>query len=273
MSLNSTVSHYIRPPSIGRRGGGDTLTSNPSVLSIDLGSTSLRAGLMHMHCNSRDREWIKVPNPKHRHSTRFRGYEWPIKLFLGDRDDTDGSARPIWRNDSTSSSSHEAVSAKYAILWLAKATELRDQYCVIEPLYKYNDDEDGGSDLDAKLKQGLLELFKALRAETDVQCERKRLKVEQIVLAIPSQWVGAFQDIYMSIVSDAFSGIVTEDAIHFVKEVEGIAHYTFRDEKSCFWETPRLISRETVLFLDFGGHSLVSSPNLQKAVILRTLLT
>ncbi|KAH7029303.1 uncharacterized protein B0I36DRAFT_130549 [Microdochium trichocladiopsis] len=250
--------HAWRKPSFRRRSQRSTRSwSNMAqplskvVLSVDLGSTSLRAALMRISGGNSTRMWQKVPNPKHLHSGRLRGFEWPIKLILNDNTPGDVD-RPVWRNSNVSES-HEEISAKYAILWLAECLDLREQYCVAEPLYKSVD-----PNLGLKLKRGLLELFCALRVEVERMCKVRRMEVTKIVLTIPSQWDKVFQDIYHGIVSDAFDGILEETRIEFVKEVEAIAHFLFRDDCYRFDGCDRPSPQEMVLFLDFGGHSMAS---------------
>ncbi|KXJ90707.1 hypothetical protein Micbo1qcDRAFT_196172 [Microdochium bolleyi] len=210
--------------------------------------TSLRPGLLLLDRTGKDSPWFNIRNPKRKASSvRFKPYEWPILLdpMAGD---ARSARKTIWL-DGGIGDSRQVVSAKYAMYFLADAKSILDQYCVAKPLF-----ECGDPDLKKYLEQGLRELFQRLREEVQKVCKKKWLQVDRIALAVPSQWTSDFQDVYYGLISDIFEVA----HIEFVREVEAIAHYMFRDESTDFWDVQRPSARELVLFLDFGGHSMNS---------------
>ncbi|KAJ1325671.1 hypothetical protein MN608_08865 [Microdochium nivale] len=218
------------------------------VLTIDLGSTSLRAGILVFSCSRQDLAWHKIHCPyTSANYIRFKAFEWPIMLdaLSANTSSADGS---IWMTTDTRTSM-KGISAKFAMYRLVDSKPIRDQYCVAAPLFARKD-----PGLCARLRQGIRELFRALHEEVEETCHDTHVKINRIALAIPSQWDGSFQDEYRAIVSEIFD--ITH--IEFVKEVEAIAHYMFQDNLSKFWKARQHIARQLVLFLDFGGHSMNS---------------
>ncbi|KAH7024913.1 uncharacterized protein B0I36DRAFT_434483 [Microdochium trichocladiopsis] len=220
-----------------------------AVLSIDLGSTSLRAALLELPRRNEPHAqiWHRVLNPNHEgHYIRFKAYEWPIMFDLGALN-SESSPRPVWQRRHVVASP-SFLSAKYSMYFLAKAKEMQEQYCVIGPQFPR---EHPG--LEKILNKGMLELFTAVKVVVDRLLEQAHLRIGRVALSIPSQWDQRFQTVYENLISSVFH--VPVDQIAFVKEVEAIAHYMFKDERSYLHRRKRAYDQERVIFIDLGGHS------------------
>ncbi|KXJ90708.1 hypothetical protein Micbo1qcDRAFT_164347 [Microdochium bolleyi] len=224
-----------------------------TVLSIDFGSTSLRAILLELASPSGN-VWHKIQNPEQRDGNYHSGEgEWPIALgALGEpRDPHEHPGRTVWLG--YDASEHLSISGKYGIIWLAGILgDNRDQYCVVDPLYNHRDPER----LRERLHVGLRELLGALRNEVDNVCRTEDCVVERVVLSVPAQWVGtACEDIYRAIVAEVF--VISEEArIEILSEIEAVAHYAFRENVGKSLRGGEGCHAQRILYIDSGGHSM-----------------
>lgn len=220
------------------------LVPPPRILGIDLGSTSTRASLLclttgtvyHIH-NKRSRPWSRC-QPGDFFCILHPYDEGPVYVAEGP------------------DPAREGVPAKYAMYPLAGAEdELLGQYpLVTRPMERRHD-----SHFLARLRRGLTDLFTVVRRQVvEVACKH-RLTVDKIGLSVPSQWTIEFQDVYRSIVSGVFRH--PENDIYFHPETVALAHYLFRDHPEELGLVGGTFEEvKNFLFIDFGGHNVVSRP-------------
>lgn len=103
-----------------------------------------------------------------------------------------------------------------------------------------------------RLLQGLHELFSHIKQRIDSVCDQQGLVVEKIGLSIPAQWTLDFEETYRNIVSDVFHH--PPGRIFFHTETVALAHYLIKDFSRVLGFSHQ---EDVVLFLDFGGHSMV----------------
>jgi hypothetical protein len=139
---------------------------------------------------------------------------------------------------------------KYGFYPLANASdELLQQYSLVGPLMERKDDllfRD-------RLLRGLKEFFSTLYRRVTEVCRWKRISVSSIGLSIPAQWKVDFEDIYRDIIAEVFCH--PRSAIYIHTETVALAHYLFRNHMD---EGELHGVKDVVLFLDFGGHNMVS---------------
>jgi len=145
-----------------------------------------------------------------------------------------------------------SISLKYAFYVLANASdELLQQYALVQPMLDLKEDPEFRDRLD----QGLRQLFSTIQRHVKAICTRRKLQVDTIALSIPAQWNLDFEDTYRDIVAKVFAH--EPDKVCFNTETEALAHYLFRDHIE---ELPLGNDGQyVVLFLDFGGHNMVSA--------------
>ena len=107
----------------------------------------------------------------------------------------------------------------------------------------------------ARLHRGLEDLFSTIASQVDKICRRKGLIVADIALTVPSQWTLEFEDLYADIVGKVFDR--PHSAIYFCTETEALANFVLRDNLDDLILDGHS-SYDTMLFLDFGGHNMVS---------------
>ncbi len=98
--------------------------------------------------------------------------------------------------------------------------------------------------------------FRQIKERVDATCYDRQvpLRYTKVVLTIPHQWGPSFQKQYYTMISRAFK--IQAETICFTEESHGLAHYMLSRA------TNRMADWTLVLFLDFGGHSMVISPSL-----------
>ncbi len=167
----------------------------------------------------------------------FPSYGYPFEpqgqVYLGDNPATD----------------RLRVSLKFGMYPLANAKdELVEQYPFLGALMDRKDD----AAFRRRLVQGLDELFSVVRGRVDEICDVCNFKVVRIALSIPCQWDLDFEDLYRSNVARVFGQPPSNISLH--TETEALAHFLLHSSHK---EIPT--NNAYVLFLDFGGHSMVSS--------------
>ncbi|KAF9871149.1 hypothetical protein CkaCkLH20_11318 [Colletotrichum karsti] len=218
-------------------------------LGIDFGSTSTRA-FLYSPTQSPEKQRNVVENYDGRSLRTAHRFErgdfssmgYPFEPGL-----------PVYQGESLDLH-RQAVSLKYAIYALTRHNDdLYSQYSLVQPIWNASGDEE----FKERLREGLTDLFIAVKEKVDKLCKSKDLNIKRIAITVPAQWTGTGQCLaeeYESIVSRVFDAPGRE--IVFVTETEALAHYLLRDEKN-------LVStgepRFTLLFMDFGGHNMNGS--------------
>lgn len=92
------------------------------------------------------------------------------------------------------------------------------------------------------------------------------MEYKRIALTIPSFWGKSFQDHYDAVISHVWSDWKEStgsapDSVSFVTEIEAQAHYIIRTMPQ------KLEDAEEVLFVDLGGHSMVSTSASQENIL------
>jgi len=223
-----------------------------SVVGIDLGSTSTRAYLWNPE-TGRD---YPVENTRRNYQTKryengdFSSIGYPFEkgpVYVGEKLDPDRTP----------------ISLKFGMYVLAGAKdELVKEYEVLKPLLERADDPA----LRYRLESGLRELFTVLHKNITEACTRQRFSIAAIGLSIPSQWDLDFESVYRDIVATTFQE--PPDKIFFHTETESLAHYLFKEE----FTKLDVLSDDVILFLDFGGHNMVSPSSSSPVSRLFSLL-
>lgn len=159
----------------------------------------------------------------------------------------------------------QEVSLKYGFYPLAYANGLDDyqddmleQYLLVRPLMDRKNDVR----FLARLRQGISELLAVLYEDVKQVCKSEGLKVTRIGLSIPSQWTMEFMEVYADIASDVF--VHPKDAIFFHTETEALAHFLLKESLLTIQARPD-DAYSVFLFLDFGGHNMVSLSTFAEA--------
>lgn len=111
-----------------------------------------------------------------------------------------------------------------------------------------------------RLSEMLVKFFTRVRKHVDNFARDHNMEYKRIGLTIPSFWGKTFQDHYDAVISHVWKDWkdrvgTAPDSISFVTEIEAQAHYIIRN-------MPHKLEEATeVLFIDLGGHSMVSSRN------------
>ena len=102
----------------------------------------------------------------------------------------------------------------------------------------------------------LVELHKRLRTHIDVSCRLKNLVYEEIALCVPLNWDSSFLNEYLNIIKEVYPEICANgmDNVHFISESDALAHYMLQH---CIGEGRLDEEWDLILFLDFGGHTMV----------------
>lgn len=160
------------------------------------------------------------------------------------------------------------ISLKYAFYILVDEAghgkdRFFEQYALVNPLRKYKNDVA----FRQRLRRGLVELFSAVRDMAREQCRSQGLRITSIGLSVPSQWTIEFEDVYRDIIAEVFDELTRpKEQIRFHTETEALAHYLLRNHlkqlvgEQTFREIKRNSSaHKPLLFLDLGGHNMVSA--------------
>lgn len=104
-----------------------------------------------------------------------------------------------------------------------------------------------------RLEEGLVLMFSELWRKLQATCHRRNFRISTVALSVPTQWRENFEIKYREIIVRAF-GLAPEKVI-FETEALSIAHYLLRQysDLMILYGEPAY-----VLFLDFGGQSMVS---------------
>lgn len=144
----------------------------------------------------------------------------------------------------------QPTSLKFGFYVLANASdELVKQYPLVQPLLERKND----LAFRDRLYQGLEGLLLVLRDHVNKLCKAKRLSISTIGLSVPAQWNLDFERVYQNLVAAVFSHPPSE--IYFHTETEALAHYLFKDHIDELQDNG---ANDALLFLDFGGHNMVS---------------
>lgn len=107
-----------------------------------------------------------------------------------------------------------------------------------------------------RIEQGLKQLFSRVFDRITVVCTNRKLRLTRIGLSVPSQWKVETTEIYRSLVESVLPDNSIE--MFFVTETEALAHFLCRNYRDLILKQPSPVGNDTILFLDFGGHSMVS---------------
>lgn len=157
------------------------------------------------------------------------------------------------------------ISLKYGFYPLAYANGLNDdyqddvleQYPLVTPLMNRKNDVN----FLARLRQGISALLGTIHKDVKKVCEAKSFKITKVGLSIPSQWTMEFVEVYADIASGVFGH--RKDAIFFHTETQSLAHFLLQESLN----TIRAQHKEeysVFLFLDFGGHNMVSRSTVSR---------
>lgn len=215
-----------------------------SILGIDLGSTSSRA---YIWCPSKkDQYYVDNKAWSRLTCTRYEKTDFSSKGYPFD----DGH---VYVGD-TINPERRPTSLKFGFYVLANASdELVEQYPLVNPLLERRTD----LEFRTRLIQGLEGLLSTIQVRVRQICRSKKLTITTIGLSIPAQWNLDFEDIYQELVSRIFKHPASE--IYFHTETEALAHCLFKDHLDELQDEPDNRAHDALLFLDFGGHNMVSS--------------
>ena len=105
-----------------------------------------------------------------------------------------------------------------------------------------------------KLRESLVTFFRNIMDDASQVCVRQNLVVDRLVLAVPPQFSGTFQEIYSSILMDAMLDkpqfALEAMNIEFVTEAQALAHFLITEKPH------ELHQAQSLLVLDFGGHCM-----------------
>jgi hypothetical protein len=147
--------------------------------------------------------------------------------------------------------SRQSVSAKYVFYPLANASDtLLDQYPSVHHLTDKKDDPV----FRGQLRRGLIALLSTLRDAARAVCREHGIRMARIGLTIPVQWGLEFEDVYRELVKEVFD-MRDETQIHFFTETEALSRYLYKHHGH---ELDPGNQHNSILFLDFGGHNMVS---------------
>lgn len=229
-----------------------------SFLGLDIGSTSTRAFLW---CPKRKVK-IDVPNTESKLASggkygngEFSSAGYPFgpdqQVYFGEK----GNKK------------RQEISLKYAFYVLVPEADhgedkFFEQYALVSPLREKQHDPA----FREKLRQGLVDLVSAVRAMVQEQCKSRGLRVTSIGLSVPSQWTMEFEDVYRDIVAEVFDEETSpKKQISFHTETEALAHFLLEHhleqllgQEMLFAIQRNRIAHKVLLFLDFGGHNMVS---------------
>jgi hypothetical protein len=108
----------------------------------------------------------------------------------------------------------------------------------------------------ARLRELCVAFFQLIRKKVDHHCHVKNLAYSTLVLTMPTQWGGEankpVHDAYESIIRTVWSRDIFSGPIHFVFEIEGLAHALMHEAAEVMEQY------DQILFMDCGGHSFVS---------------
>ena len=135
-------------------------------------------------------------------------------------------------------------------------SEMR-KYPPLEPLIRRLD-EPGIID---RLTELIISFFEMIRGHVDYHTRDKKLCYTKLAITIPTQWelYGAVQVAYEAIIRKVWSE--EEFEVTFVSEVEGVTHALHASEQLPLQDHARF----TVL--DFGGHTIVSTPDQHRKLV------
>ena len=105
----------------------------------------------------------------------------------------------------------------------------------------------------------IIEIHSIVRAAIDHKCRRPGLGFDEIVITVPVNWGDAFQKAYLAVIRKVYNDVCTEsmDNVHVIAESDAAMHYML---EHCVGGENRIDEDwNMLLFLDFGGHSMVSN--------------
>jgi hypothetical protein len=242
-----------------------------SRLDIDCGSTTTRAVLSWLDEDGK-LKWLVVQNKDKVALLWLEDGQFPTLVYPFDT--VDSNDTPLY--DCTRiHHNRDAASGKYWFYYMAgfPQDKLLAEYTHVHALRRHA----GSPEFGRRFRRGLVELFVSVLNAAKALCDRKLLRITELGLSIPAQWTLEFQDVYTDIITEAYkeahsgASIQAED-IHYIYETEAIAHYLLSKHlEELRMPTVRANARravkkdarllyEKILFLDFGGHSMVRLP-------------
>ncbi|KAK5654194.1 hypothetical protein OQA88_7625 [Cercophora sp. LCS_1] len=154
----------------------------------------------------------------------------------------------------------EAVSLKYLLYLLVDTDDkLLERYPMSERLRNMR----GNAEFKQTCRAIIVEWLKQLRRKADTKADQRAIYYNKIVFTVPFNWTKPFQEVYLDMIEEAFPdqyaadeerGVARGDNITIMAEADALAHYIIKAE----WKS--LQDWNTVLFIDFGGHSMASYP-------------
>lgn len=224
-------------------------------MSIDLGSSGVRACIWRPDAKKGQDPVIMLLN-------RENGGDGYTFSAHGDVMDYDVPDDKIYI-DNLEREGRLGTPLKYGLYILADApTALQKEYHLIKDLL--DEDRRNKEEFRRRLRLGLMQMLIKLNAKVKelITGLRKNWNVGKLGITIPAQWELEFEEEYRSILAEVFEWNPYEDRdrISFIFEPEGLAAYLlhskeYRDE-AIAQSGPN--EHRMVLFLDFGGHSMVS---------------
>lgn len=220
------------------------------ILSIDLGSSGIRACLVPMQPNS-GVIWVSNDgNEKNR-------YTWPANgCIFGDVADED-----IYKEWLAPDQAREEVALKYGFYILADApADMTAEYPMFRDLLE--EDRINRDTFRHRVTVGISSMLRVIRqkAETQLTLEcRPGWVIKKITASIPSQWTLDFEVLYRNFLRQAFqwSEAAARTQIRFYYEIQGIANLLLKTRGALINNAAH--GDQLVLLLDFGGHSMVSN--------------
>lgn len=212
-----------------------------------MGSTSIRAFILSLMPSV---ESIEVENKARKH--------FGSKIELGDFtcEGYPFGTGPVYLRDAPDPT-RQAIKLKYGTYLLAGANDkLLTEYPLFQTLLRHKHN----SWFLERLRQGLREAFETIYERVRDICRARKMKIVEIGLTVPAQWTLDFEDVYKKLVTEVFCIEPSKVKFHF--ETQALAHYILRHHIHDIRQGDEFAN--VVLFLDFGGHSLVCLPCLAR---------
>jgi hypothetical protein len=226
------------------------------VLGIDFGSTTTRASLFAHTLGFSD-----VGDSEHVYKT------WQKNVFSQNEFPSLGRLKRGNPVGADAYGYHDSYLLKYTMYELAGLSESEinkypplDAFSVHRrnPLFR-----DQLRDLD-------IAFFHLIRRKVDRHCRVKNLTYSTLVLTMPTQWGGdgkPIQDAFESVIRAVWSEEIYDGNLHFIFEIEGLAHALIHEDKE------ELQEYEQILFVDLGGHSAVPFKSMTRSCMPKLDLT
>jgi hypothetical protein len=139
---------------------------------------------------------------------------------------------------------------------LRQLRTLIDDLPILDPLRRYL----GGSEPVEPLREMVKRHLESVAKAALHVCDNENLSIEHIVATMPATWITPFQRLYEEILMSVFPD-THPDELTIIYEPEAIGHWVLNGRRREFREFRRSHKRDvkTVVFVDFGGHTVVSS--------------